>query len=132
MWYNYRNHKKVHNMIYQAQRTDFIDILSKNDNAVFFFYSNEEKNSATVKKVKTLLKDIAGDSKDLNVHLFVTDDTEAAREFSQHLELDTSPTVVVYINGTFNRYKNKDFTASSLKMFLRAGAKKKQTIEAEY
>lgn len=117
-------------MIYQAQRTDFIDILAKNENAIFFFHSKEDKSTPTVKKIKTQLKEIAGESKDINVHLFVTDEDEATKQFSQVLELEGMPTMVIYKNGCFNRYKNKEFTAASIKKFIGSG-KKKQSIDVD-
>lgn len=117
-------------MIYQAQRTDFIDIISKNENAIFLFHSKEDKSSPAVKKIKTQLKEIAGESKDINIHLFVTDEDEATKEFSQVLELEGVPTMVVYKNGCFNRYKNKEFTTASIKKFI-GSSKKKQTIDVD-
>lgn len=116
-------------MIHQAQRIDFIEILAKNEQAVFFFYSTEDKNSVTVKKTNTQLKKIAEET-NTNIHLFVTDTDEQTKEFSRILELDSIPTMVVYKNGSFNRYKNKDFGNASIKKFIGSGKSKSSNKES--
>ncbi|MEG1313959.1 MAG: hypothetical protein RSD40_06550 [Bacilli bacterium] len=115
-------------MIYEATHNDFIEILAKNEQAVFFFYSLEDKNSVTVKKTNTELKKIAQET-ETNIHLFITDKDDKTKLFSEFLELDSIPTIVVYKNGTFNRYKNKDFGAASIKKFIGSGKSKSKQLE---
>lgn len=105
-------------MILEATHQDFISILSNNDEAIFFFHQEKDKQSAEVKKIKTSIKQIIDEGMKVNVHLFVTDATPEQEAFSDVLELDGIPTIVVYKNGSFKRYKNKDFAKDKLKKFL--------------
>lgn len=118
-------------MIYEVTRKDFLGILAQNTNAVFLFYSKEHKNTPAMKKIKKQLDEIVEGNNDINIHLFLTDGDAESEEFSNILEIDnTLPTLVVYKEGNFSRYKNKEFTIASIRKFI-GSTKKKESLETE-
>lgn len=117
-------------MIYEATPKDFLGILAQNANAVFLFYAKEHKGTVAMKKIRKQLDEVVATNSEINIHIFVTDETTEAEQFSSVLEIDALPTLVVYKNGSFSRYKNKEFTAASIRKFI-GSSKKKAPLEAE-
>lgn len=100
-----------------ANSKDFISILSEEKPPLVLFRYKSEKPSFI-----KLLDELAKDYPLLNIYDYVIDDNKDNELLAEHLEVEVTPVLVFYKNGSFNRYKDKNFTKKTLSLFL--GSKK--------
>lgn len=104
-----------------ATSKDFISILSEEKPPMILFRYKKEKPTF-VKILDELLKDYPL----LNAYEYIIDENEDNRVLAEHLEVETTPVLVFYKNGSFNRYKDKNFSKKTLTLFL--GSKKNYAL----
>lgn len=107
-----------------ANSKNFISILSEEKPPLVLFRYKEEKPSF-LKILNELLKEYPL----LNAYEYIIDENEDNIVLAEHLEVDTTPVLVFYKNGCFNRYKDKNFSKKTLSLFL--GSKKNYSLPNE-
>lgn len=104
-----------------ATSKDFISILSEEKPPlVLFRYKNEKP------EFMKILKDLLKGYPLLNAYEYIIDASEDNQILAEHLEVETTPVLVFYKNGNFNRYKDKHFSKKTLTIFL--GSKKNYAL----
>lgn len=104
-----------------ATSKDFIGIISEEKPPlVLFRYKNEKP------LFMKILKDLLKGYPLLNSYEYIIDESEDNTILAEHLEIETTPVLVFYKNGNFNRYKDKNFSKKTLSIFL--GSKKNYAI----
>lgn len=100
---------------------DFISIISEEKPPlVLFRYKNEKP------EFMKILKDLLKGYPLLNSYEYIIDESEDNQILAEHLEVETTPVLVFYKNGNFNRYKDKHFSKKTLSLFL--GSKKNYAL----
>lgn len=107
-----------------ANSKDFISILSEEKPPLVLFRYKEEKPTFT-----KLLDDLLKEYPLMNAYEYVIDDNKDNQILAEHLEVEITPVLVFYKNGSFNRYKDKNFTKKTLSLFL--GSKKTYALPAK-
>lgn len=104
-----------------ATSKDFIGILSEEKPPLVLFRYKDEK-PVFMKILKDLLKGYPL----LNAYEYIIDASEDNQILAEHLEVETTPVLIFYKNGNFNRYKDKNFSKKTLAIFL--GSKKNYAL----
>lgn len=101
----------------KAGSQDFISILSEEKPPLILFRYKEE-----TPQFSKLLKDLLKDYPLMNAYEYIIDENEKNQMLAEHLQFVVTPILVFYKNGSFNRYKDKNFSKKNLTLFL--GSKK--------
>ncbi len=99
-----------------ANSKNFISMLSEDKPVVCFYYKKEDE--AQVKKIKEALLKIEKSLTLLPLYEFVTNDNPDNERLCEEMGIVDRPLLVVYKEGCFNRYKDKQFTEDAILQFL--------------
>lgn len=105
----------------RATSKDFISIISEEKPPLILFRYNNEKPT-----FMKLLTDLLKGYPLLNSYEYIIDESKDNQILAEHLEIETTPVLMFYKNGNFNRYKDKHFSKNTLSIFL--GSKKTYAI----
>lgn len=100
-----------------ASSKNFVSILSEDKPPLVLFRYKEDKPNFL-----KLLNDLTKDYPLMNIYEYIIDETQDNETLANNLEVNTTPVLIFYKNGNFNRYKDKNFSKKTLSLFL--GSKK--------
>jgi len=106
----------------KATSKNFVSILSEEKPPLVLFRYKDEKPTF-LKLLNELLKDYPL----MNFYEYIIDESEDNEILANHMEVDTTPVLIFYKDGCFNRYKDKNFTKKTLSLFL--GSKKNYQLQ---
>lgn len=104
----------------EANSKNFIHLLTNEKPIMIFFHYKDETKE--VDKIKSVLNELEKDFPLLPSYEYVIDANEDNKILAEHLEVDKTPVLTFYKNGSFNRYKDKLFTKKAIALFI--GSKK--------
>lgn len=99
-----------------ANSENFINMLSEEKPVVCFFHSKKEDDK--IPAIKQILVKLEKQLPLLPVYEFITDETPANKQLCETVEIVDKPVLVIYKNGNFSRYKDKQLNEKSIVAFL--------------
>jgi hypothetical protein len=94
----------------------FINMLSEEKPVVCFFH--RQKEDAQVPVVREILTKLEKELPLLPVYEFITDESPENKQLCDIVEIVDKPVLVIYKNGNFSRYKDKQLNEKSIAQFL--------------
>jgi hypothetical protein len=99
-----------------ANSENFVNMLSEEKPVVCFFH--RQKEDAQIPVIKQVLAKLEKQLPLLPLYEFVTDATPANQQLCDVIEIVDKPVLVIYKNGNFSRYKDKQLNEKSILAFL--------------
>lgn len=93
---------------------DFIGVLSNTLPSVVLFSLKDDK----LNKLKKDLDSIKSNLTKLPLYEMIIDENEKNEELAEYLGIEQTPFLAVFKDGSFNRYKDKNFTLTTIKKFI--------------
>ncbi len=106
----------LENIMLKSNHKNFISMLSEEKPVVCFYHVKEEDEQ--IKKIKETLAKVKKELPLLPLYEFIRDETEQDEHLCNVMEVTPYPVIIVYKNGCFNRYKDKNFTEKELLKFI--------------
>jgi len=99
-----------------ANSENFVNMLSEEKPVLCFFHRQKEDTQVPV--VKQILTKLEKQLPLLPVYEFVTDATPANQQLCDIIEIVDKPVLVIYKNGNFSRYRDKQLNEKAILAFL--------------
>jgi hypothetical protein len=99
-----------------ANSENFVNMLSEEKPVLCFFH--RQKEDAQVPVIKQALTKLEKQLPLLPLYEFITDATPANKQLCDIIEIVDKPVLVIYKNGNFSRYKDKQLNEKSIAAFL--------------
>lgn len=118
-----------------ANSENFVTMLSEEKPVLCFFHPQKEETQVIA--VKQILDKLKKQLPLLPLYEFITDETPANKKLCEIVEIVDKPVIVIYKNGNFSRYKDKQLNEKSILAFLGNKAiyqevkQEKEKIEAD-
>ncbi len=99
-----------------ANSENFVNMLSEERPVLCFFH--RQKEDTQVPAIKQILTKLEKQLPLLPVYEFVTDATPENKKLCDVIEIVDKPVLVIYKNGNFSRYRDKQLNEKSILAFL--------------
>jgi len=111
----------------EANSKNFISMLSEDKPVMCFFHYKAEESQ--VKKIKEIVTSIQKKLPLLPAYEYIIDENPENQLLCDVMEVSSTPVLIFYKNGCFNRYKDKQFSEASVMQFV--GSKKQYMLDEE-